>query len=157
MTIQVGTTQIQKGTTEYILAASGSTSAVSNGSVVLCAQDNLLVADVDGAEFAIFEFDAGGTFSAAPTAGAVVNVYERRFNSDGNQQPVVDANHKHNYIGQFLIDPADDAQYYVAVFPINFYGGDYYVEWKDGGAGTAQLSAGWELRAHPISAGLNAA
>lgn len=157
MAIQVDTTQIQKGDTEYVLAAAASTSAVSNGSIVLCAQDNLLVADVDGAEFAIFEFDTGGTFSTTPTAGAVVNVYERRFNSDSNQGPVVDANFKHNYIGSFNIDPANAAQYRIAVFPVNFYGGDYYIEWKDGGAGTAQLSAGWELRAHPISAGLNAA
>lgn len=156
MTIQVDTTQIQKGTTEYILAASGSTSAVSNGSIVQCSQDNLLVADVDGAEFAIFELDISG-FSATPTAGAVVNVYERRFNSDSNQGPVVDANFKHNFIGPFNIDPANAAQYRIAVFPVNFYGGDYYIEWKDGGAGTAQISAGWELRAHPISAGLNAA
>lgn len=157
MSIPVNSTQVQKGDTEYVLAASGSTSAVSNGSIVQCSQDNLLVDDVDGAEFAIFEFDAGGTFSAAPTAGAVVNVYERRFNNDSNQGPVVDANFKHNYIGSFNIDPADEAQYRIAVFPVNFYGGDYYIEWKDGGAGTAQISAGWELRAWPISAGLNAA
>lgn len=156
MAIPVDSTQVQKGDTEYVLAAAGSTSAISNGSIVQCSQDNLLVADVDGAEFAIFEFDTGGTFSAAPTAGAVINVYERRFNSDGNQGPVVDANHKHHFIGSFNVDPADVAQYFVDVFPINFYGGDYYAEWKDGGAGTAQVSAGWELRAWPIATGLNA-
>ena len=157
MAIQVDTTQIQKGDTEYVLAAAGSTSALSNGSFVQCSQDNLGVADVDGAEFAIFELDTGGTFSAAPTAGAVVNVYERRFNSDGSSGPDPDANFKFNLIGTFNIDPADVAQYRSSVFPIHFYGGDYFIEWKDGGAGTAQISAGWELRAQPISAGLNAA
>lgn len=149
-----GWTQDKLGT-EIVLMAAGSSSAISDGAFAECTSDDLQPADVDGAEFALFEFDAGGTFSAAPTTSGTVNIYEQTINSDGNDAPDVDANYKHDFIGSFTIDPADVAQYKAAVFPINHFGGKYWVEWLDNG-GTAQLSAGWELRATPIYAGLKA-
>ena len=69
--------------------AAGSSSAISDGAFAECTSDDLQPADIDGAEFALFEFDAGGTFSAAPTTSGTVNIYEQTINSDGNDAPDV--------------------------------------------------------------------
>lgn len=154
MAAPTGSTQTQLGT-EIVLMAAGSSSAVSDGAFAECTSDDLQQSDVDGAEFALFEFDAGGTFSAAPTTSGTINVYEQTINSDGTDAPDVDANYKHDFIGSLAIYPADVAQYKAGVFPINYWGGKYWIEWLDNG-GSAGLSAGWELRATPLHGGLKA-
>lgn len=152
MSAPTGSTKIFLGP-EIVLGAAGSTSAVSDGSFAECTNDNLQQTDVDGAEFGLFEFDAGGTFSAAPTTSGTINIYEQTINSDGTDAPDVASTYKHDLIGSLHISPADVAQYKAGVFPINYWGGKYWIEWLDNG-GSASLSAGWELRVTPIYYGV---
>lgn len=118
------------------------------------ASSNLTAADIGGYPLGIFEFvtDATG-FSVAPTAGAAIHLYERKFMADGtNQGPVPDATYKNDYLGSFIVDVADVQQWLrIEGIPINYYGATYYVEWLDGGAGTASISAGWTLKVTPYT------
>lgn len=136
---------------EIILETAASSAAITNGAYYECDSDNLQPADVGGRPLGIFEFDAAGTFSAAPTAGAMIYIYEQTINSDGNDSPDVDASYPYNLIGSMPVDVADAAQYLRCVCPINESGGKYWLKWVDGGAGTAQISAGWELRVIPVT------
>ena len=136
--------------TEYVMESSGA--SLSDGDFAACADATFETAEVGGYPMAIFEFDtAAGGFSAAPTAGAVINIYERAFNSDGSQGPVPDATYKHKFVGSFSVDPADAQQYFRGEWPIPFHGADYYVEWLDGGSGTASVDAAWVLRVTPFT------
>lgn len=138
--------------TEIILETAASSGAITNGSYYECDSDDLQSADVGGMPLAFFELDAAGTFSAAPTSGAVVELYEQKINSDSNDAPDVDANYPHDKIGAFAIDAADVAQYVrIGPLAINESGGKYWLKWVDGGAGTASISAGWELRVTPAT------
>lgn len=139
--------------TEKVLAATGTTAAMDDGDVVECTDDDLQVADVAGYEMGIFELDtAAGGWSAAPTEFAVFNLYEQKINSDGNDAPDVHAsNHPFDLIGQFVPKIVDEQQYLSIEAPIHHYGAKYWLEWLDGGSGTAQLAAGWALRVIPFS------
>lgn len=130
---------------EFVMESSGA--SLSDGSFATCADVTFIEADVDGFPMATFEFDlAAGGFSAAPTLGARILLYEQRFNSDGNQGPTVDANFRHHLIGEFRVDLADTQQYMSIDAPIHFFGADFAVEWLDGGSGTASIDSGWILR-----------
>jgi hypothetical protein len=138
--------------TEVTMESAGAT--LNDGDMPVCADVAFEVANVAGNPMATFEFDtAAGGFSVAPTAGAIINIYEQKFNSDGNQAPVPDATYKADFIGSFFVDVADVQQYLVADCPICFYGGDYVLEWLDGGAGTATVTTGWILRVKPWTYG----
>ena len=151
MAIPVGT-GIKIPGTEVVMETAGP--ALTNGSFHTCNDATFATAEVEGLSFARFEFDnAGSFFSAAPTAGAVINVYDKPFNSDANQAPQIDATYKKNFIGSFEVDVADAQQYLMFEGPINYYGGDFVVEWVDGGAGTAQLELNWILRVIPFGFG----
>jgi hypothetical protein len=132
--------------TEVVMESAGS--SISDGGFAACADADFLTAQVGGYPLGRFELDIPG-FSTAPTAGAVVNLYERKFNSDGNAAPTPDATYKNDYIGTFVVDVADAAQYLSIDAPINYYGADYYLEWIDGGAGSASTDANWVLRVTP--------
>jgi len=123
---------------------------LTNGSFATCADVTFGTAQVAGYPLAIFELDIAG-FSTAPTAGAFVSLYERKLNSDGNAAPVPDATYKYDPIGTFPVDVADEAQYLSLVAPINYFGGTYYLEWKDGGAGSASIDSTWVLRVTPFT------
>jgi len=144
--------------TELVLATTASTSAISNGAYAECTQDTRTSADNPGYVLGIFEFDtAAGGFSAAPTAGARINLYEQSINSDSNDAPDVDANYRQKYLYSFPIDPADAQQYLVSPpLPINRSGAKYWVQFVDGGAGTASVDSGWELRLTPCAYGTSA-
>ena len=144
--------------TELVLAATGTTSSISDGSYAECTDDTRTSADNPGYILGIFEFDtAAGGFSAAPTAGAVVHLYEQSINSDSNDAPDVDANFQHKYLYSIPIDPADAQQYHVTPpLPINRSGAKYWVQWVDGGAGTASVDSGWALRLTPCAYGTSA-
>ena len=141
--------------TEVVMESSGD--AISNGNFFTCNEQDFLTAQVEGLPFAEFEFDnAGSFFTAAPTAGAVLNIYEMPFNSNGVQGPQIDATYRKNFIDAFHPDVADAQQYLMAEGPINFYGGDFVLEWVDGGAGTAGIEATWILRVKPFGFGPSA-
>lgn len=138
--------------TEVVMESSGD--AISNGGFFTCNENDFLTANVEGLPFAQFEWEnAGSFFTAAPTAGAIINVYEMPFDSNGNQGPQIDSTYKKNYVGCFHPDEADAQQYLSFEGPINFYGGDYVLEWIDGGAGTAGIEATWILRVIPYGIG----
>ena len=134
--------------TEVVMESNGA--QLSDGDFAACADADFLTANVGGFPLAIFELDIPG-FSVAPTAGATVSLYEQKFNSDGNQAEVPDATHKHDYIGSFAVDVADAVQNLSIVAPIHYFGADFYIEWLDGGAGTATLDTAWVLRVTPYT------
>lgn len=137
--------------TELVLEASGA--SISDGGFAEANDDDRQSTDNAGYPFGIFEFDtAAGGFSAAPTEGAIINLYEQTINSDSNDAPDVDANNRNKYIGSFVPDLADAQQYLVlGPVPINLDGGKYWLEWIDGGSGTASIDSGWDLRLTPVT------
>jgi hypothetical protein len=141
--------------TELILETAGSSGSISDGGYVECDSDTRTSADNTGYPLGIFEFStAAGAFSVAPTAGAAIHLYEQKINSDSNDAPDVDANYEHDYLWTFNVDPADAQQHFTTPpLPINRSGGKYWLKWVDGGAGTASVDAGWELRLTPVTYG----
>ena len=141
--------------TELILETSASSSSIADAAFSECDSDNRQSTDDAGYPLGIFEFSTETTgFSAAPTAGAAIHIYEQKINSDSNDAPDVDANFEHDYLWTFNVDPADAAQHFPSPpVPINRSGGKYWVKWVDGGAGTASVDAGWELRLTPVTYG----
>lgn len=133
---------------EIVLETSGA--AVTDGSFVELTDDDRQPGDNTGYVNAIFEFStAAGGFSAAPTAGARINLYEQKINSDSNDAPDVDGNYEYDLIGWWEVNPTDEQQHLSIEAPIHRYGGKYWIEWLDGGSGTAQISAGWVVRLIP--------
>lgn len=142
--------------TELILEATGASGQVTDGNFSECDSDDRQPTDNAGYPLGIFELSNDGTdpWSAAPTAGAAIHIYEQKINSDGNDAPDVDANYEHDYLYTFNVDPADVVQHFTSPpLPINRSGGKYWIKWVDGGAGTASLQAGWELRLTPCTYG----
>jgi hypothetical protein len=137
--------------TKKTLEANGA--AVSNDAIGTADDADMASTDINGFPLAIFELYTGGTFTVAPTAGAAIHLYERKFLTGGtNQAPAVTTTYKNDYIGTFIVDPQDTAQYLrLEGVPINYLGGTYYIEWVDGGAGTAGLAAGWTLDCTPYT------
>ena len=137
------------------LMSSGS--AVTDGSFAECTTADLVAADIDGMPLAVFELTLTAGFSADPTAGAVINLYEQKIMTGGtNKAPGVDAGNPNDYIGSFIPDDAPatagTAQYLrLEGVPINYLGGTYWIEWLDGGAGTAQIAATWKLDVTPYT------
>jgi len=139
--------------TELVLETAASSASISDGSIVECDSDDRQSTDNAGWEYGCFEFStAAGGFSAAPTAGAALHVYEQKINSDSNDAPDVDSSYQQDYLFSFTIDPADAQQHLRKEWvPIAVGGAKYWVEWEDGGAGTASIDAGWELRLIPMA------
>lgn len=141
--------------TELVLESTGTSGSISNGSFAECDSDDRQVTDDAGYPLGIFEFSSETTgFSAAPTAGAAIHLYEQKINSDGNDAPDVDADNEHDYMWTFNIDIADVQQHFATPpLPLNRSGGKYWLKWVDGGAGVASVDAGWELRLTPVTYG----
>jgi len=140
--------------TELTLAATGTTSSISNGAVQECTDDNRQPSDNAGYVLGLFEFDTASTgFSAAPTANAVIKIYEQKINSNAADAPDVATTFLYDLIGTLPVQPSDVQQYYSGIFPIHPNGGKYWVQWVDGGSGTASVDAGWTLRMTPCAFG----
>jgi len=138
--------------TKLTLMASGA--LVSNGGFAECTSDDRQPGENAGYPLGIFEFTPVGTFAAAPTAGAVINVYEQKINSDGVDSPDVSSGYKNDFIGSFPV-PAVDAATPLnpIVAPIHVDGGKYWIGWVDGGAGVTDISATWKLTMTPATYG----
>lgn len=144
---------IQAGTL-LTLAATGTTGSISDGAFAECTDDTRASTDNPGYPLGEFVFTtAAGGFSAAPTAGAVINLYEQKLTDGTNDAPDVDASYKHDFIGSFQVDPADVQQRIAIIAPIYRRGAKYWIEWIDGGAGTASIDAGWKLELTPFTYG----
>lgn len=141
-----------EGTT-LTLGATGTTLQLLDGDIEECADDTRVSTDNPGYPLGKFEFKtAAGGFSAAPTAGAVINLYEQK--GDGtDDSPDVAVAYKNDYIGSFIVNPVDQQQYLRIIAPIYLDGAKYWIEWVDGGAGGASIDAGWELKLTPITYG----
>jgi len=141
--------------TELVLETAASSASISNGAFREFDSDDRQPGDDAGYPTGRFEFDTdAGGFSAAPTAGAVINIYEQTINSDSTDSPDPDANNLAGFIGAITIDPADTQQNWVTrPLSLNKTGGKYWGEWVDGGAGTASIDAGWEVRLVPTTLG----
>jgi len=141
--------------TELILETAGSSGSISDGGYVECDSDDRQPTDDAGYPLGIFEFSTETTgFSAAPTAGAALHLYQQAINSDGNDGPNVSATNEHDYLWTFNVEAADAQQHFTSPpLPINRSGGKYWLKWVDGGAGTASVDAGWELRLTPVTYG----
>ena len=139
--------------TKLNLETSGA--SLSDGSFHECNEDDRQPGDNTGYPLGIFEFvTAAGGFSAAPTAGAVINIYEQKINSGANDAPDVDSNYKNDFLCSLPVDPADAQQYLTSTpVPIARLGGKYWVEWVDGGSGTASVDSGWTLDLTPCTYG----
>ena len=138
--------------TEVVMETNGA--QLNNDAFATCADATFDTAAVEGLPFAQFEFDcAAGGFSAAPTDGAIINIYEMPFNSNGSQGPQIDATYKKNLVGHFSPDVADTQQFFITEGPINYYGGEYVLEWIDGGAGSASIDSAWIFRVIPFGIG----
>lgn len=110
-------------------------------------------AKIDGYPLGIFEL-TGLTFSATPKEGAILSVYERKSLDDSSQAPVPDANNRNDYIGSLVPDLDSGSQNLrIEGVPINFEGGEYYIEWRDGSTATASLNAGWKAVFIPFTYG----
>lgn len=140
--------------TELILEAAASSAALSDGDFRECDSDDRQPGDNPGYTLGLFEFStAAGGFSVAPTEGATINLFEQKINSDGNDAPDVYGNYQHDFLGSFIVSPDDEPQNLSLLAPIHRFGGKYWVEWLDGGAGTASVILGWELRLVPCAYG----
>ena len=141
--------------TELILETAASSASITDGSFRECDSDDRQSTDNPGYPTGWFEFDtAAGGFSAAPTAGAILNLYEQTINSDGADAPDPSATFLDGYLGTFTIAPSDTQQKLrIGPLSLNASGGKYWLEWVDGGAGTASIDAGWELRLIPTTLG----
>lgn len=140
--------------TTLTLAASGTTGSVADGAFAECTDDTRTSTDNPGYPLGEFVFTtAAGGFSAAPTAGAVINLYEQKITDGTNDAPDPDANYRSDFIGSFVVDPVDAQQRMAIVAPIYRQGAKYWIEFVDGGAGTASLDAGWSLTLTPVTFG----
>ena len=140
--------------TELVLETAASSAQIDNGSFRECDSDDRQPANDTGYPLGLFEFScAAAGFSVAPTAGAIINLYEQKINSDGSDAPIVDSTYANDYIGSFVVDVADSEQHLSILAPIHRFGGKYWLEWVDGGAGTASITLGWELRLTPATYG----
>lgn len=136
------------------LAATGVTTSIADGAFQECVSDTRTSTDNPGYPLGEFVFaTAAGGFSAAPTAGAVINLYEQKIVDGTNDAPDVDANYKQDYIGSFVVDLVDTQQRMAIIAPIYRQGAKYWVEWVDGSPGTAAVDAGWSLTLTPVTYG----
>lgn len=131
--------------------------SLADGDFEECTTADLTTALVAGYPLAIFELDLVAGFGTDPTAGAVINLYEQKYMTGGtNQAPAVDGGNPNDYIGSFIPDDAPataGTQQYLRLegVPINFHGATYWLEWLDGGAGTATIAATWTLSVTPYT------
>jgi len=141
--------------TELTLAATGTTSAVTDGSYAECTDDNRQSSDNAGYPLGEFVLTTAATgFSANPTSGCIINLYEQKIVDGTNDAPDVSGTYKHDYLGTFEVESGTTARQRIALIaPIYRRGAKYWIRWLDGGSGTAQLSAGWELKLTPVTYG----
>lgn len=122
-----------------------------------CTTADLTAANIAGYPLAIFELDLVAGFGTDPTAGAVINLYEQKFMTGGtNQAPAPSSSSAFDYVGSFIPDDAPataGTRQYLRIegVPINFHGATYWIEWLDGGAGTATIAATWSLTVTPYT------
>lgn len=141
--------------TKITLMTSGS--AITDAAFAEATTADLTQANIAGYPLGVFELDLAAGFSADPTAGAVINLYEQKFMTGGtNQAPAVDSGNPNDYIGSFIPDDAPataGTQQYLRIegVPLNYHGATYWLEWLDGGAGTAQVAATWKLEVTPYT------
>lgn len=131
-----------------------SSSAVANNAFSVAADLSTWTNDDDAPRATVV---LSCTFTVAPTANSVINLYLRLLDIQStNDQPVPDANFTHVYVGSFPVNDVTTAQY----IPIDItlpnsqtsqqY--EFYVENKTG----QSLPAGWDIYVTPKTYGPHA-
>lgn len=131
-----------------------SSSAVANNAFSVAADLSTWTNDDDAPRASV---TLAVTFSVAPTANSVVNLYLRLLGVQStNDQPIPDANFTHVYVGAFPVNDVTTAQY----IPIDIalpnaqasqqY--EFYLENKTG----QSMPAGWDLYVTPKTYGPHA-
>jgi hypothetical protein len=122
---------------------------------------NDLTIDYNGTN-ANWTSDSGGNgFELLATPGAagapiaeLADISAQKINSNDVDGPDVDANNTAGLIGSISVNPVDDQKFLVSdPLPLNRTGGKYWLEWVDGGAGTASIDAGIAVRLIPTTIG----
>ena len=123
-----------------VLEAAVSSAYLASGSFVKLDSNSRLITDSPGYCMAEFEFvPAASAFSAALTAGAIINIFEQTTNSDGDYEPDPDANDLDGFIGSIRLSPDDLQQKRVSrPMPVSINASYYCFEFVDGGAGVAR-------------------
>ena len=141
--------------TEITLEASGA--AINNDEVGEAADAPRASTDDAGYPFGEFVLTTAATgWSAAPTAGCVVNLYEQKTDGTTDSPDVDKDDYLHDYIGSFQVfaDGTTNGQQTLrCVAPIYREGGKYWLQVVDGGSGTAGLALGWSLKLTPVTYG----
>lgn len=100
-------------------------------------------------------------WSAAPTAGETVDLYVSLVEvSSTNDEPTIDANYAGHYVGSFLVDAADAAQYLVlgpVSLPVLATSQKYQFFVKNKTSVTMGTASNeWRIKVTPVTAGPHA-
>lgn len=128
-----------------------SSAAVTNGSFSVAGDLSTWTNDDDAPRASV---TLSCTYSSAPTANSVVNLYIRPLNIQStNDQEVPDSNYLHTYVGAFPLNDVTSAQYIsIDVTLPNAYTSQQYEFYIENKAGQT-LSAGWDLYVTPKTYG----
>lgn len=116
----------------------------------MSANDTTMTAS-DHNDYTLIDFVMSATFSVAPTAGEVINLYAKALDIDGTADaPDPSANYLSLYLGSFLVAPVTTLQYLPLLniaLPCRTF--ECYIENRT----SQSISAGWTLKATPKTIG----
>ena len=151
----IGTDDFVEKFGTQVAADDGSTSSVANDAFSVAADITTFTNALD-APFAAAVLES--TFSVAPAAGTVVELFARLLNIIGTSDATVpDADFPHKLIGSFPIDTVTTSQAFQIEFklPNGKSGQEYEFSIRNHAGQT--MSAGWGLDVTPIAIGPKAA
>lgn len=109
----------------------------------------------DDAPFAAIVFS--GTFSVAPDANSVVELYVRMLNIvSTNDEDIPDANNAAGFLGTFALNDVTSAQYRQILVKLPSGKTSAELEFYIRNSGGQTLSAGWDINVTPIAIGPHA-
>jgi len=151
MAIGAGTAIEFFGTQDTVTSSS---SAVVNGAFSVAADAPTWTNDDDAPVAAVI---LSATFSVAPTANSIVNLFARMMNVQStNDQDVPDANFTHTYLGSFPLNNVTSTQFIAIDVTLpntkTSQEYDFYIQ----NSGGQTISAGWGLYVTPKTIGPHA-
>ena len=108
------------------------------------ADDSSLDATEGGIEYPFADFVLSCSYTTAPAANQVINLFLRPLNIDGtNDAPAPDTTFRRTFRGSWVVNPATSAQYLILENIPIFAEQDVYIENTTG----QPLDSGWTLKA----------
>lgn len=136
------------------LEASGT--AISDGDVFECNDDDRQSTDNAGYPLGVFEFSTAATpFSGTPGASGVLHIFEQKINTAGSDAPdVVTSTYEHDYVWTWTVANSNTgAQNFTSPpVPLNKTGGKYWVKWVPTTAAVS-VASGWSMKLTPVTYG----